>query len=295
MFRISKNFSTLLFFVLPLTTNTFFSAFLNQQPESTYSKFKVETNTHLYAFKEEDPSMKNQEYTLNLGKTLDILDTDYQKIFKEIPNFDIYTEDIMLTDPSGIRLQGLPVYKNLIEMVHNIANLFIKDCFIDYRLSYRPETKKVKVNWKLEINFRLKKFPFYIQANSIYDIDKDAKIYNHIIDKLIINDQKMRPPYNIPTQYMNWITYKVDSKEIAPSFLVKIKNRFQKLMRVCSSVFEKLGICQTNEDCSFPLTCCDHSLFKTCCKEGGTRENLHYPHPYFKRPVRVKAHYNNGF
>lgn len=292
MFRISKNLYTLLFFVLPFTTNTFFSAFLNQPLEGEFHTLKVAPNTRLYAFNEDNLSRKNQDYTLNIGKTLDILDTDYQKIFKEVPNFDIYTEDIMLTDPSGIRLQGLPVYKNLFEMIHNIANLFIKDCFIDYRLIYRPETKKVKVNWKLEINFRLRKFPFYIQANSIYDIDKDAKIYNHIIDKLIINDKKIQPPYNIPTHYVNWISYKSD-KKIVPSFYVKIKKRFYKIMQLCSNVLEQLKICETNEDCSYPLTCCNHSFLKTCCKEGGRLENSYYPHPYFKRPIRVKAHYDN--
>ena len=290
MFRISKKFSTLLLFVLPFTTSTLFYGFLNPQSENQCSIFKMEPSTRLYVFYEDDHSNKNQEYTKNLGKTLDILDMDYQNIFKQIPNFDIYTENITLRDPSGIRLQGLPVYKNLIEMVYNFANLFIKDCFIDYHLTYRPETKKAQINWKLKIHFRLKKIPFYIQASSIYDINKDAKIYNHIIDKLIINDKRIRPPYTFPSQYMKWIFDKKDSKRLIPSLFVHFQNI---LMEVYSSVFEKLEICQTNEDCSFPLTCCHHSFFKTCCKEGGTPEKSYYPHPYFKRPVRVKAHYND--
>ena len=290
MFRISKNFSTLLFFVLPLATNTLFYGFLNPQSESQCSIFKLEPSTRLYVFYHDDHSNKNQEYTKNLGKTLDILDMDYQNIFEQIPNFDIYTENITLRDPSGIRLQGLPLYKNLIEMIYNFANLFIKDCFIDYHLTYRPQSKKVQVNWKLKIHFRLKKIPFYIQASSIYDINKDAKIYNHIIDKLIINDKKIQPPYTFPSQYMKWISDKKDSKRLIPSLVVHLQNI---LMEVYSSVFEKLEICHTNEDCSFPLICCHHGLFKTCCKEGGTPENLYYPHPYLKRPVRVKAHYND--
>ena len=290
MFRISKKFSTLLFFVLPLTTNTLFYGFLNPQSESQCSIFKLEPSTRLYVFHHDDHSNKNQEYTKNLGKTLDILDADYQNIFKQIPNFDIYTENITLRDPSGIRLQGLPLYKNLIEMIYNFANLFINDCLIDYRLTYRPQSKKVQVNWKLKIHFRLKKIPFYIQASSIYDMNKDAKIYNHIIDKLIINDKKIRPPYTFPSQYMNWISHKEDPKKLIPSLFAHLQNI---LIEAYSRVFGKLEICQTNEDCNVPLTCCNHSFFKTCCKEGGTLENSYYPHPYLKRPVRVKAYYND--
>ena len=298
MLKISKKFSTFLFFLLPLTTNTFLSPLLNyhngKYPLSD-NYLKTESGTRLCAFDNENLNNESQEYILSLGKTLDILDTDYQKIFKQIPNFDIYTEDITLRDPSGIRLQGLPVYKSLIEMIHNIANLFIRDCFIDYRLLYRPERKKIEVNWKLEINFRLKKFPFYVQANSYYAVDHNAKIYNHVIDKLIINDQTMRPPYNIPLHYMqiwNSKNDKFNSKKVVPSFLIHFKSAFLNIVAQCTKVFEKLKICQTNEDCSFPLTCCDHSLLKTCCKEDGTRENLNYPHPYFKRPIRVKANYD---
>ena len=74
MFRISKNLYTLLFFVLPFTTNTFVSAFLNQPLEGEFHTLKVAPNTRLYAFNEDNQSRKNQDYTLNIGKTLDILD-----------------------------------------------------------------------------------------------------------------------------------------------------------------------------------------------------------------------------
>jgi hypothetical protein len=94
---------------------------------------------------------------------------------------------------------------------------------------------------------------------------------------------------------MKWTSKidKVNSERIIPSFFSKIKCLLTPIGTWAKKVLDPFKICQTNKDCSFPLTCCDGSFFKTCCKEGGTRENLHYPHPYFSRPVRVKAHYDN--
>lgn len=256
-FYMFSKFSFVLFFLLPSNTNTFLS------PPT-----KVMSNHKLYA-------NGDKSYELKLGKTIDILQHDYESIFKNLPNFDIYTEDITLQDPTGVRVKGLAVYRHLLEMMHNIANLFIKDSTMDYKFYYKPENKKITIQWKLQINFRLRKLPFYVEANSYYGLDKDAQIYSHIIDKLIVNDQSITPPYNIPVQYLHFFEKK-PAKTLIPVFFFEI------LMK------KWFSLCKTNQDCNFPLTCCNYSLFNACCNEGGTPKST-YPHPYFKRPIRIRV------
>ncbi len=246
-------------FLLPLSATTFFSEtpLSGKRVASLHSSF----------------GHGDSGYELRLGKTIDILQNDYQTIFKSLPDFEIYTKDITLRDPSGIRTHGLSVYQKLFELLHKIANLVIKDCHMDYRFTYVPQDRNIVVHWKLQVNFRVRKLPFFMEAYSYYAVDQRAQIYSHVIDQLVINDQPLQPPYNIPAKYMQyWTERKPMLKQSQPSFFWGFWKRF-------------FSTCETKNDCSEPMECCDYGLYHSCCNDRGKYAT--YPHPYFARPIRV--------
>ena len=52
------------------------------------------------------PPKGPSNYTLNKGKAFDTLRKDYQYVFERPLDFSIYTNEIQVTDPSGIAFQG---------------------------------------------------------------------------------------------------------------------------------------------------------------------------------------------
>jgi hypothetical protein len=128
---------------------------------------------------------RSPDFEANVGKVIDTLMKDYRDFFHRVPNFDIYTNDIKVMDPSGVRLNGKLFYKQFFAMLRLVKTVALDRTLINYRVSYDWVEQEVKVQWNLKIWLRALSNPRYIDGVSRYSINNDGKVCAHVIDNLI--------------------------------------------------------------------------------------------------------------
>ncbi len=64
--------------------------------------------------------MRSDDFEPNLGKVIDTLKKDYPLIFYKPLDYDIYIDDIEVSDPTGIAFQGIGTYKNMFTVLRFI-------------------------------------------------------------------------------------------------------------------------------------------------------------------------------
>merc|ERR1711988_1403833 len=138
---------------------------------------------------------RSPDFEPNVGKVIDTLMKDYRDLFHRVPNFDIYTNDIKVMDPSGVRLNGKLFYKQFFAMLRLVKTVALDRTLINYKVSYDWAEQEVKVQWNLKIWLRALFNPRYIDGISRYSINNDGKVCAHVIDNLIINNTPVEPPY----------------------------------------------------------------------------------------------------
>lgn len=138
---------------------------------------------------------RSPDFEANVGKVIDTLMKDYRDFFHRVPNFDIYTNDIKVMDPSGVRLNGKLFYKQFFAMLRLVKTVALDRTLINYKVSYDWAEQEVKVQWNLKIWLRALSNPRYIDGVSRYSINNDGKVCSHVIDNLIINNTPVEPPY----------------------------------------------------------------------------------------------------
>lgn len=138
---------------------------------------------------------RSPDFEANVGKVIDTLMKDYRDFFHRVPNFDIYTNDIKVMDPSGVRLNGKLFYKQFFAMLRLVKTVALDRTLINYKVSYDWAEQEVKVQWNLKIWLRALSNPRYIDGISRYSINNDGKVCAHVIDNLIINNTPVEPPY----------------------------------------------------------------------------------------------------
>lgn len=73
-------------------------------------------------------------FKLNQGRAIDVLRSDYPRLFDRKPDLSIFTKDVQLHDPSGKRLSGLRQYDRVFDMLRFLRSSCMQDAEITYRL-----------------------------------------------------------------------------------------------------------------------------------------------------------------
>jgi hypothetical protein len=158
---------------------------------------RTEVQKQMDIFRELGKNRRNRspDFEPNVGKVIDTLMKDYRDLFHRVPNFDIYTNDIRVMDPSGVRLNGKLFYKQFFAMLRLVKTVALDRTLINYKVSYDWVDQEVKVQWNLKIWLRTQSQPRYIDGISRYSINDEGKVCAHVIDNLIINNRPIEPPY----------------------------------------------------------------------------------------------------
>lgn len=144
---------------------------------------------------------ERQNYNMNLGKAMDTLRKDMPEILRKTPDYSIYHKDIQATDPSGVQLTGLDKYKS----AYTFFQTFIKFWFsttrsgLQYRMVYDFCRSSIRISWHVVLvpKFSVLK-PIFLDGVSYYNLDTESgKIIEHKIENLMINNNKVAPPYSI--------------------------------------------------------------------------------------------------
>lgn len=146
---------------------------------------------------------QRREFEMNLGRAMDVLRHDYPYMLVSTPDYSIYDDDIIVTDPGGVGIKGLSSYKSTILFLQKVVSIF-----------YNPNRSKVQMRSyhdfarnSIRISFSVQLVPrvigdrrnsLYLDGISVYKLDlKSGKIIEHSIENFLINNTPVTPPYGI--------------------------------------------------------------------------------------------------
>eukprot|EP00547_Thalassionema_nitzschioides_P007341 CAMPEP_0194210864 /NCGR_PEP_ID=MMETSP0156-20130528/9155_1 /TAXON_ID=33649 /ORGANISM="Thalassionema nitzschioides, Strain L26-B" /LENGTH=352 /DNA_ID=CAMNT_0038938275 /DNA_START=312 /DNA_END=1367 /DNA_ORIENTATION=- len=138
---------------------------------------------------------ENSEYTLQVGKALDSLKSDYPKILVKDPDYTIYESSIVARDPSGFEIHGIGKYRQVFSLLHTIVNLFYcqEKSLLTFRMVHDQCHNNIRVSWNTEVVpkkiFGGTKTTLHVDGISVYELNSKGKVREHHIERLLINDK----------------------------------------------------------------------------------------------------------
>jgi hypothetical protein len=147
---------------------------------------------------------ERRSFELNLGHAMDTLRKDYPEMLRREPNYDIYSEDISVVDPSGVQIRGLAGYKSSFKFLHSFLRLVYHadKSTVQHRMVYDWARSSIRMSWNAELVSKVSigndKNALFIDGISVYKLDAvSGKIIEHKVEKLMINNIPLQPPYGI--------------------------------------------------------------------------------------------------
>ncbi|CAM9702165.1 unnamed protein product, partial [Choristocarpus tenellus] len=166
---------------------------------------------------------RGPDFEINLGKVIESLRQDFPLFFLEPPNFDIYTKEIVLCDPTGVVLTGLNTYKRLFATLRFFKQVLMKDVQSRFRVTYDWSKQQVRMNWNMVILFKARQKPVYVDGISVYQINNSGMVSRHDVETIVVNGKPVEPPFayawiNLPDWVSQPQSGKVAVPQIAPQF-----------------------------------------------------------------------------
>lgn len=128
-----------------------------------------------------------------------MLDPSYEQ---NILDYSIYDESITVIDPSGVRLNGIDSYKSSIRFLQTFIKFWFQDrSGLQYRMVYDFCRSSIRVSWHAVLVPKVPLGrPLYVDGISMYRLEpggKSGKIVEHKIERLMINNMPVMPPYGV--------------------------------------------------------------------------------------------------
>lgn len=158
---------------------------------------------------------ERHEFQMNVGRALDVLRKDYPDLLKREFDFGIYHQDIQVKDPTGVQFSKLSAYKNSLAAIRLMANLAYdtNSSYINNRMVYDAARGQIRVSFNAVLFPKVgvgafgiamggATKPVHVDGISVYTLDRtrkvdggEGKILEHRIERILVNDQPVRPPY----------------------------------------------------------------------------------------------------
>mmetsp|Transcript_17443 Transcript_17443/g.33068 ORF Transcript_17443/g.33068 Transcript_17443/m.33068 type:complete len:238 (-) Transcript_17443:209-922(-) len=173
---------------------------------------ETETSTSLPPLLQ-DMVKERREFEMNLGKAMDTLRKDYPMMLHKSPDFSIYHDEISVLDPSGVQLTGLKNYKNSFGFLQTIVRFFYNtsESCVQNRMVYDFARQSIRISWNVMLVPKVvgnRRNALYFDGISIYKMDsKSGKIVEHKVEKLLVNNIPVTPPYGILTTLREELMY----------------------------------------------------------------------------------------
>lgn len=91
---------------------------------------------------------ERREFQMNLGKAMDVIRSDYEKILKSKPDYSIYHPAIKVIDPSGVQLSGVENYKSAFNFLQGFVKFWFQErSGLQYRMVYDFARSSIRVSW----------------------------------------------------------------------------------------------------------------------------------------------------
>lgn len=146
---------------------------------------------------------ERREFQMNLGRAMDTLRRDMPEILRRQPDYSIYHDDIRVVDPSGVQLTGLDKYRSSLAFFQTFLRFWFSPSRskIQFRMVYDFCRSSIRISWSIVLVPKVPipgLRPVYVDGISHYTLDAESgKITEHKVEKLVINNRPMTPPYGI--------------------------------------------------------------------------------------------------
>jgi len=153
-------------------------------------------------------------FKLNQGRAIDVLRSDYPRLFDRKPDLSIFTKDVQLHDPSGKRLSGLRQYDRVFDMLRFLRSSCMQDAEITYRLVVDHD-EKIKVRWSTKLWMRDPALGLtsllasgtpalvHLDGVSVYELDAEGKIDRHRLENIVMRGDEMKQPVQLAFAWPN--------------------------------------------------------------------------------------------
>ncbi|CAM9842349.1 unnamed protein product, partial [Scytosiphon promiscuus] len=138
---------------------------------------------------------KSPDFEVNLGKVISTLREDYPRILDEPPEFDIFTDEIELRDPTGVAFRGISNYKRVFATLRFFRQTFMNDATTTFRLTYDWSKQQVRVSWNMVLQLKARQRPIYVDGISAYHINSNGLAYRHELETVVVNGRAVEPPF----------------------------------------------------------------------------------------------------
>lgn len=150
----------------------------------------------------------------NVHNILDVLRDDYPRLFTHEPNFSIFTDDLLVTDPTGVAIAGKPAYRRVFSSLRACRRHVMKNVDLRYSMLYCRSTRTIRVFWNVEITMKLavgiylgsgfEGKPLRVDGISVYHINDDGLIYRHSVENLGFQNQWTKSAENVAFDIRAW-------------------------------------------------------------------------------------------
>ncbi|KAJ1636251.1 hypothetical protein T492DRAFT_960672 [Pavlovales sp. CCMP2436] len=260
----------------------------------------------------EDEKRRQRDFRLNVGKVIDTLQADYPVLFEEAPDFSIFEPGIELTDPSGVSIRGINMYRPCFSLLR-LARYAMASVEMKSKVCYAAgwDPYKVRVRWNLSFSTMLSPGrTYFVDGVSAYTLSDSGLVKLHELQNVIINGREVEQPF---LQWFNPLnprgavailgglsfTPRVElpappdiffqksepaepaapaEREVEAKAAAKEREKPRPLFQP-NSMFD---VCETSYDCDYPMICCDLLLAKVCCSNGAfapVQRNIPIPIP----------------
>jgi len=148
-------------------------------------------------------SDQRREYEMNLGRAMDVLRQDYPYILVSSLDYSIYDDNIIVTNPSGVIIEGISSYKKSISFLQKILAIFYNTdrSRVQMRSFYDLARNSLRISFHVQLVPRVlgdDRNSLYVDGISVYTLDsKSGKIDEHSIENFLINNTPITPPHGI--------------------------------------------------------------------------------------------------
>ena len=146
------------------------------------------------------------DYQVNFGRAIDRLQDDYPRILREEPDVSIFSENLLLKDDSGVRLQGIEQYLRMFAMMRFLRNSTMTGDEVTFRIVVDGPEVRVRWHAKLWVKDPRTALPgifapdeppvIIIDGVSVYEANDAGFIFSHKLEDVEVTPSSVQDALN---------------------------------------------------------------------------------------------------
>ena len=168
------------------------------------------------------------EYQLNLGKSIDSLRRDYPRMLRAPPDFSIFTDNILLKGAaSKHRLEGIEAYTRVFDALRFIRNTTMVHDEVGARIVVSDGKIRVRWNAKLTMTAPFAALPglardeegrpiVYVDGVSVYDVNSKGYLSKHQLENIVVTPPELQGAVDLALFWPGRFNPRIPVPAVAP-------------------------------------------------------------------------------